>query len=221
MQEIGDLAIRVGVIDDHGVVRAGLRALINSEADLCLVGDAADGSQALELVKHRAPDVLILDIDMPGPDPVQLVGSICHTDPACKVVLYSAFPEQQYAPTLQAVGARGFVDKAAPVSELLEAIRAVADGGTVFSSVTLNSGSEKSAVAPAAPLAFTAREFQIFLKLAAGQLNMNVAADLGISTQTVSIYRGRVLKKLGLKTNMELTRYAIENGFLKGTVADF
>lgn len=211
--------IRVGVADHHAAVLAGLEAVFSIHPDIYLAGKAADGDEALQLVKSRELDVLVLDLSMLGADREKVLMRLNKIAPDCRVVIYSAFSEQQFAPTLYRVGAKAFVDKATPVQELLSAIRVVATGGNVFSSgvESLLMNLEAEAILPITPVAFTNREFQIFLKLAAGRGPSEVARELNVSIQTVSVYRSKILKRLGFTSVSDLTRYAIENGFLQGS----
>jgi two-component system, NarL family, invasion response regulator UvrY len=208
--------IRIGIVDDYSVVRAGLERLFSRYADLSVVASAGDGREALELVLAHELDVLILDIAMPGESAVDVLERIVSSAPQVKVLIFSGYPEQQYALPMIRLGAHAYVDKASPLPDIVEAVRVVASGRTYFSAnvhALMSEAAGKNAVADASP-GLTAREFQIFLRLAAGETVTEIAAALSLSDVTISSHRSRLLQKLKLSTNSHLTRYAIENHYL-------
>jgi two-component system invasion response regulator UvrY len=148
---------------------------------------------------------------------VDVLERIVASAPGLTVVIFSAYPERQYALPMIRLGARAYVDKAAPVLDIVKAVRAVASGRTFFSArvQALLSEAVSQDRGPAASTWLTAREFQIFLRLAAGETVSGIAAALSLSEVTISSHRSRVLQKLGLSTNSHLTRYAIEHHFLE------
>lgn len=208
--------IRIGIADDFGVVRAGLEKLFSRYDDLLVVAQVEDGLDALELVLAHEVDVLILDIAMPGQGAVDVLERIVMGAPEVKVLIFSGYPEQQYALPMIRLGARAYVDKAAPLATIVESVREVAAGRTSFSPRVRSLLAEAATadVASAADAGLTAREFQIFLRLAGGETVTEIAKALSLSDVTISSHRSRLLKKLKLSTNSHLTRYAIENHFL-------
>lgn len=216
--------IRVGIADDHVVVCAGLERLFANCPDLTLVGTAADGREALELVKSAALDVLVIDIAMPEHGAVDVMARMQTASPHTGIVVFSGFPERQFAPQLVRLGARGYVDKAAPLTRLLEAVRTVAAGGRFFAAPPQipkpAALPEEDADSPQADQdtadgsSLTSREFQIFLRLATGETVGNIAQALSLSEVTISTHRARILEKLALKSNAQITRYALENRFM-------
>jgi two-component system invasion response regulator UvrY len=208
--------IRVGVVDDYDIVRVGLEKLFMQQAQISLVATARDGLEALDLVVQHRPDVLVLDIAMPGCGAVDILEKLIAARPEVKVLIFTGYPEQRYALPLARLGASGYLDKAAPLEEIIRAVKAVAEGGTYFSPriESLIKRVELSRAPGGDSPNFTAREFQIFLRLAAGDTVRDIALALGLSDVTISSHRARLLRKLKLSSNSHLTRYAVENGFL-------
>ncbi len=207
--------IRVAVADDYSIVRAGLRSLLEHEPDMRLIASSNCGGSALELARTYPLDVLVLDIAMPGKGAIDVLESIHSIAPHVGVVIFSAYPERQFALPMVRLGARAYVDKACAPSELVNAIRAVAGGHTYFSDDVrslMAESAERGAGGGSADL--TPREFQIFLRLAAGETVSQIAAALSLSEVTISSHRARLLKKLHLSSNSHLTRYAVENHFM-------
>ena len=208
--------IRVGIVDDYDVVRAGLERLFARYDDLCVVAAAKNGLQALELVSHHELDVLILDISMPGHGAVDVLEQILSSQPDIKILIFTGYPEQRYALPMIRLGARGYVDKAAPLLDIVEAVRVVAAGRSYFSSQVreLMAEAVRPGAMPGEGVDLTAREFQIFLRLAAGETVTEIARALSLSDVTISSHRSRLLNKLKLSSNSHLTRFALENHFL-------
>ena len=207
--------IKVGIVDDYGVVRAGLERLLARYSDMRLVATADNGRDAVDMVATHKIDVLILDIAMPEESAVDVMERLVAAAPDVQILIFSGYPEQQYALPMIRLGARAYVDKASPLQEIVEAVRAVAAGRTHFSPrvhALLAAAAQGDNVE--AGLGLTAREFQIFLRLAAGETVTQIAAALSLSDVTISSHRSRLLKKLKLSTNSHLTRYAIENHFI-------
>lgn len=209
--------IRVGVADDHAIVRAALRRFLEEQGDLVVVGEAATGREAIDLVRKVPMDVLVLDISMPGQSGIDALAMIRAKAPQVGVLVLSGYAEDQYAPTLVRHGIRGFLNKECDPAEIVVAIRTIADGRRHFSSslgeLLLEQMDRSRARAPHELL--TDREFQVFLKLAAGQSAGEVAAALSLSVKTISTYRMRLLEKMELSTNSDLTYYALKHKLLQ------
>jgi two-component system invasion response regulator UvrY len=208
---------RVAVADDHELVRIGLKQIIEAQSDFSWVGDAATGREALEMLRNKPCDVLLLDLslpDMSGLDVLRRIKS--HHDTVATLVL-SAYPEKQYGLNVLRAGASGFVSKTAPPDELCRAIRAAVRGGRYVSpelaEVLVNGMQGISGEPPHAAL--SEREFQIFCKLAEGQSVTDIGAALFLSVKTVSTYRTRILEKMGMKSNADMTYYAIKNDLVQ------
>lgn len=207
--------IRVGIVDDHDVVRAGLERLFMSHPGFSVVATAGSAADALALARSRKPDILVLDIALRHESAMDVLGHMATAAPEMGTVIYSGYPEQQYALPLIRLGARAYVDKAAPLVELVRAIRAVAGGATYFSKpVQALLWASVNHAAASGIAGLTAREFQVFLRLASGQTVTEIAAALSLTDVTISSHRARLLQKLKLSSNSHLTRYAIDNHFL-------
>lgn len=210
------MPIRIGIADDFAVVRTGLEKLFARYADLQVVATADNGLDALALVRSHELDVLVLDVAMPGQSAVDVLERIVAEAPGVKVVIFSGYPEQQYALPMIRLGAWAYVDKASPLTAIVDTVREVAAGRTCFSPRVraLLAETAGADAASAVGAGLTSREFQIFLRLAAGETVTEIAHALSLSDVTISSHRSRLLKKLKLNTNSHLTRYAIENHFL-------
>jgi two-component system invasion response regulator UvrY len=210
--------IRVGIADDYGVVRAGLEQLFTAYPGFRVVATVANAQDALALALSRKLDVLVLDIVMGHENAVDVLEQIAASAPDMATVIYSGYPEQQFALPLIRLGARAYVDKCAPVIDLIKAVRAAATGATFFSEkvqAMLWRTIDQPGTSGASGIAgLTAREFQIFLRLASGQTVTQIASALSLSDVTVSSHRARLLQKLKLSSNSHLTRYAIDNHLL-------
>jgi two-component system response regulator NreC len=215
--------IRVLIVDDHAIVRAGLRMLINHQPDMDVVGEAGDGHEALCQAREANPDVLTLDLTMPGGGGLKILERLRQTCPQTRVLVLTMHEEPSYLRAVLAAGGSGYVAKSAVDGELLAAIRSVAQGRTF---VTINlSDSEThqvlgdratcTASAPRAPVQLLSPREQEALKLLAqGYTNQEVGTRLCLSVKTIETYRARIVDKLGLRSRADLTRYALEMGLL-------
>jgi len=207
--------IRIGIVDDHSVVRAGLERLFHSHPGFSVVATASNARDALALARSRKLDVMVLDVVLGQESAVDVLECTTAKAPDTATVVYTGYPEEQFALPLIRLGARAYVDKAAPVAELVEAVRTVAGGSTFFSKrvqAMLWASVDQRAASGIAGL--TAREFQVFLRLASGQTVTEIAKALSLTDVTISSHRARLLEKLQLSSNSHLTRYAIDNHFL-------
>ena len=205
--------IKVFLADDHSLVREGLLRIVRDEAMLQVVGEAADGFSLLEALTTTPVDVLLLDISMPGPGFLELMSRIRKRHPDVKVLVVSMHPEAHYAERALQAGAQGYVSKRQSVDELSRAIVRVHGGGTYLSASTVRSsvGARTSTEEGSVVQQLSSREFEILVSLAQGKGITQIAGSLSISPKTVSTYRLRVLQKLGLETNADLVRFAVEN----------
>jgi len=213
--------IRVVLADDQSLFRMGLRVLIEREADLALVGEAADGSTALEMIRRSRPDVALLDIRLPGLDGVQTLRAIV-ADPALtgtRVVMVTTFETDEYVFAALQAGASGFVLKDADPTDLIRAIRAAAAGEALLSPsvtrrlVTLFGRHLAGGIAPGPALeALTEREREIVAWVATGRSNDEIAAELFLSPATVRTHVGRAMLKLGARDRAQLVVFAIRAG---------
>jgi DNA-binding NarL/FixJ family response regulator len=210
------MSIRILIADDHAIVRAGLRQFIADEPDLEVVGEAGTGTQALSFIRSQPCDVVLLDISMPDLNGVDVLGQLKRIRPDLPVLILTAYPEEQYAVALLRAGASGFIRKESAPEELIGALRTVAQGRK-YVSASLGQLLLKDMEGSNRPVHATLseREFQIFRRLASGQSVSRIAAELFLSVKTVSTYRVRILEKMDMRTNADLTYYAIKNGLIE------
>ena len=214
----GDM-IRVAIVDDHALVRSGLRAFLSDQADLVVTAEGANGTEAVAIACSGVADLMLLDIAMPGANGIDALKRIRQRTPTLPVVVLSGFPETHYATAVMRSGAMGYLNKDCEPQEIIGAIRSVARGRRYVSPVLAELLAE--AVFCDEPdsrpphESFTERQLTIFLKLAQGCTVRQVSSDMNVSIKTVSTHRARVLEKLQLKTNSQLTYYAIKNGLIR------
>ncbi|MBX3637875.1 MAG: response regulator transcription factor [Rubrivivax sp.] len=208
--------IRVAIADDHAVVRAGLRQFLSEHEDLSVVADCADGRALMDVVRADGADVVLLDIAMPGQSGVDLLLAIKARAPALPVLMLSSYPEEHYATTLLRQGAAGYLGKDTDPEEIVRAIRLVAGGRRYITpAVAEQLAAGLGADDRPAHEKLSERELQVFLHLARGETVGQLAESLSLSVKTVSTYRSRVLEKMGLASNSELTYYALKHGLLQ------
>lgn len=207
-----DAVVRVGIVDDHAVVRAGLRNFLAEHEGLQIVGEAANGREAIDLVRTVHMDVLVLDLLMPGQSGIDAMAMIRAKAPDVGILVLSGYAEEQYAVAVLRHGASGYLSKECDPLEILQAVRTIASGRSYLSSgVTelLAQLHTKTSVQPHERL--SDREFQIFLKLAEGIPVGQIAGEVSLSPKTVSTYRTRLMEKMELSSNSELTYYAVKH----------
>jgi DNA-binding NarL/FixJ family response regulator len=206
--------IKVLLADDHSIVRAGLRRIVEESGDLEVIAEASDGREAIQRVRETSPDVAVIDISMPGLDGLEVISQIRSFYPDLPILVLTMHEEEQYVVRAIGAGAMGYLTKRSAPEQLVEAIRRVYKGRRYLT----NEAAESLAVHFAgrtqrASLLDTLsnRELQVLRGLAGGKTNREIADDYGISIKTVDTYRFRLLKKLNLRNNAELTRFAIQN----------
>jgi DNA-binding NarL/FixJ family response regulator len=205
--------IRILVADDHQIVRAGLARFISDQPDMKIVAEAASGDEVLALLDRVAPDVLLLDIAMPNKNGIDCLRSIRKTHPNLPVLILSGYPESSYAINSMRAGASGYLSKLAAPEEILRAIRMASLGRKYVSDASAGLlATELSHPRAELHAGLSEREFQVFIKLAQGQSITAIANELGLSAKTVTTYRVRLLQKLRLLTNADLTQYALRQG---------
>lgn len=213
--------IRVLVADDHAVLRTGLRLLIQTQNDMEVVGEAGSFTETLDAVRRTNPDVVSLDLEMPGGTGTKLIETLTREFPNVRLVVLTMHHDPTYFRLALAAGAAGFVMKKSADSELLTAIRTVAKGRT-YAQVELGGTppsrpvdhSAKQSAAATALDTLSEREREVFDLVARGHTNQAIADKLFLSVKTVESYRARLLAKLGLKNRAELTQFALELGIL-------
>jgi DNA-binding NarL/FixJ family response regulator len=206
--------IRVLLADDHSVVRDGLRRLVDGSGDMAVVAEAADGRDAIRKAREVAPDVSVVDISMPGVDGLEVVRQILSTHPNLRILILTMHEEEQYVVRAIGAGAKGYITKRAAAEQLLQAIRKVHSGGRYLgdsASEALAARLAKGSDAGSLLDILSDREIQVLRALALGRSNREIAEAYSLSIKTVDTYRSRLLKKLDLRNNAELTRFAIRN----------
>jgi two-component system invasion response regulator UvrY len=205
--------INVVLADDHAIVRHGLRQILLAQADLAVSGEAANHGEVMQIVRKVLPDVLVLDINMPGKNGIDTLKQIKQEFPRLPVLMLSMYPEDQYAVRALKAGASGYLTKMAAAEQLVDAIRLVARGRKYITPELAQSLAENldrdPDVAPHELL--SDREFQVLRLIASGRTLAQIGDDLALSPKTVSVYRARLLVKLQLASNAELTRYALNH----------
>lgn len=210
--------IRVAIVDDHAIVRTGLRQFLSEHVDLRVTGEASNGREALELARQGEIDVMLLDLSMPDQSGVDALAAIKARFPDLAVLILSGFPEAHYATTMLRNGASGYLNKECDPEEIANAIRTVARGRRYISAAVgelLADGVGSGQSDQPLHQSLSERELQVFLRLAKGETVGHIAESMFLSVKTVSTYRTRVLDKLKLQTNSELTYYALKNGLIQ------
>jgi two-component system, NarL family, invasion response regulator UvrY len=207
---------QVLIVDDHAIVRAGLKSLLNDQADMVVAGEAASAAEARTLVGVCPFDVLVLDLSLSGESGWELLKLVKSKQPRISVLILSAFREDQFALQALKSGADGFLNKESAPELLLTAIRRVAAGGKYVSTTLAERfarslGGEEN---PSPHETLSEKEFTILKRIACGNSLVAIADELHISPKTVTTHRARILQKLGLENNAGLTRYVLEKGLL-------
>jgi DNA-binding NarL/FixJ family response regulator len=208
--------IRVVVADDHAIVRRGLRQILGETADILVVGEASNAAEVRRLVQDERCDVVVLDVAIPGGTGIDLIADVHRIRPRTPVLILTMHSEDQYAVRAVRAGAAGFLTKESAPERLVEAIRKLAGGGRYLSdAVAERLATFVAADGKGAPHdALSNREFEILKLIASGRTVSQIADGLALSVKTVSTHRARLLKKMRMKTNAELTHYAVKAGLL-------
>jgi DNA-binding NarL/FixJ family response regulator len=216
--------IRVLLVDDQSLLRMGFRLILEAEPDMEVVGEAGDGASGVSMASALHPDVVLMDVRMPGMDGIQATASIIEAGPASKVLILTTFDLDQYVFAGLKAGASGFMLKDAPPAELLAAIRTVAGGDAVLAPTTTRRLIDQFARLLPDPVKqqdrdavlskLTDRERTVFAELAAGRSNREIATELHLSEGTVKIHVGRILTKLGLRDRVQAVVLAYESGLI-------
>lgn len=210
---------RVFVADDHVVLRDGVKALINAEPDLCVVGEAGDGVTVLEKCSELQPDVIVLDITMPGMNGVDVTKQLCNLCPRSRTLVLTVHESSAYLRQMLEAGVSGYVIKRSPAQELIHGIRSVAAGGTYIDpqvaeklAIGLRMGKKQSD--KALDVALSERETDVLKMIAQGHSSKEIAHTLNIGNKSVDTYKLRAMQKLGLQSRSDVVRYAMSQGWL-------
>lgn len=208
--------IRIIIADDHEIVRAGLRQIIADDHDLQVAGEAADGQALLELVRREQYDIVLLDMSMPGRSGLEILKQLRQEKPALPVLILSMHPEEQYAIRAIRAGAAGYLTKDTAAERLVDAIHRVHSGGKYISATLAERLADTVADARERPPHeyLTDREFQVVRMIASGKTITEIGRELFLSVKTVSTYRQRILTKMKMRSNAELTHYMISSHLL-------
>jgi two-component system, NarL family, invasion response regulator UvrY len=208
--------IRMLVVDDHLVVREGVKRIVAETPDMCVVGEASDVPEALACLATGEVDVVLLDLALPERKGLEVLQCLKHTHPKVPVLVFSAYAEEQYAVRTLKAGAAGYLTKACLPGELVHAVRKVVQGGRYASAslaeylvLALTEETEQPLHA-----CLSDREYQVFCLLATGKTVTAIAAELALSAKTISTYRARILDKMHLHTTGELIHYSIRHGHM-------
>lgn len=218
-------AIRVLVVDDHAIVRQGIRQVLETAEGFAVVAEAGDGAAAVEAARAHAPHVVVLDVSLPGDTGLEVARRIKNALPATRVLMLSVYDNTEYVLEAVRAGADGYLLKDSSPAELRDAIRAVHAGESAFSAVAarqLSAGLRQEAQRREQEdrlAQLTAREREVLRHIVRGRTNKEAAAALGISHRTVETHRENILRKLGVRSVAELTRLAIEAGLLPRDVS--
>ena len=210
--------IKILLADDHSIVRAGLRRIVEESGDMEVIAEAADGREAIQKVHKKVPDVAVIDISMPGLDGLEVVSQLRTYYPKLPILILTMHEEGQYVVRAIEAGAMGYITKQSAPEQLVKAIRKVHAGGRYLT----DDAAEALALSVArrmhgrSPLdSLSMRELQVLRRLALGHTNREIAKAYSISIKTVDTYRFRLLKKLNLRNNAELSRFAIQNRLIE------
>jgi DNA-binding NarL/FixJ family response regulator len=215
--------IRVLIADDHAIIREGLTLLLNSQPDLQVVGEAENGIETFRLSEDLHPDVVVMDVSMPGLGGAQTTRRLKEMQPDVRVLALSAHEDEVYVRQLLTVGAAGYVLKRTAADELVKAIRAVANGGTYldpFVAGKVMSGYINRDSAEKDSSKLSRRETDVLQMMAHGHTNKEIAEQLCVSVKTVETYKSRFCEKLQLKSRADIVRYAISQGWIQGPATE-
>ena len=208
--------IRILIADDHAIVRRGLKHIVSEQPDMTVVGEAENARQVLDLVRTGEWDVIVLDINMPGRSGLEVLRELRREHPKLPVLVLSVHPEDQYGVRVLKAGAAGYLTKDSAPDELVQAIRKVHRGGKYVSASLAEVLAFELETETDQPRhkSLSDREYQVMTMIASGKTVGEIGEELSLSVKTISTYRARVLGKMKMRTNAELTHYAIQNQLL-------
>lgn len=211
--------IRVLIAEDHETVREGLKLILRSQSDIEVVADVGDGRQALDLTQQLLPDVVLMDISMPGLNGLKATGKLKECCPQVQVVALTRHKDDGYLKQVLRAGASGYVLKQSPPEELVHAIRAVASGGKYLDAAVagrvMGSFVGRQSVVTNRPVDLSDRESEVLRLIAWGHSNKEIAFRLDLSVKTVEVHKANAMKKLGMASRIDIVRYAVLQGWLQ------
>ena len=211
------MSIKVLLVDDHAIIREGLRSLLEKQPDIEVVADADDGRRAIELVRELSPDVVIMDVTMPRLGGIEATRQITGEFPAVKVIALSIHSRRRFVADMLSAGASGYILKECLFDELVQAIRAVSEGGRYLSpritDVVVDDYVKRLSSGDESPLrSLTGREREVLQLVAEGKSTKEISMELHVSTKTIEANRRQIMEKLDIQSVAELTKYAIREG---------
>lgn len=209
--------VRILLVDDHELFRAGIRSILDQKSDYDVVAEAGNGEEAIDLCEKKKPEVVLMDVNMPGIGGIEATRRITHQYPDIHVIAVTALSDDPFPEQLLDAGAKGYLSKGCPAEEMFAAIKNVCEGKHYLSSEVakklslsrFNSSDETSSLKLLSP-----REMQVMRMIAQGQNNQEISDTLFLSPKTISTYRHRLFEKLDVNNDVELTRYAIKHGVI-------
>ena len=208
--------IRILLADDHAVVRQGFKMILAAQSDMEIVGEAANGREAVELAQQLSPDVVVMDVSMPELNGIEATRRLASSVPHARVVALSMHKDSVYVREILRAGARGYLLKDSGAADLVAAIRAVASGESYLSPAVSNAVLDDYRRIATNPIdLLTSREREVLQLLAEGKTNKEIAGVLNLSVYTVDAHRGRIMEKLNLHSIGELVRFAVRNGLIE------
>ncbi len=208
--------IRILLADDHAVVRQGFKMILDAQADMEIVGEAANGRQAVDLAEQLRPDVVVMDVSMPELNGIEATRRLASSLPHARVIALSMHKDSVYVREILRAGARGYLLKDSGAADLVAAIRAVASGESYLSPAVSNAVLDDYRRHATNPIdLLTSREREVLQLLAEGKTNKEIAGLLNLSVYTVEAHRGRILEKLNLHSIGELVRFAVRSGLIE------
>ena len=213
------MPIQILIADDHGVLRAGLRTLLNAEPNLEVIAEASDGNDVLRLASELRPDIVLLDISMPGPGGIEVTRRLKEALPELRVLILTAHEDESLLREAVQAGAAGYIIKRAVESELINAIHAVWRGDLYVHPAMTRALLKETSLFPSMPEpsveSLTPREIEVLRLIAKGYTNGQIAKELSLSVRTVESHRANLMGKLELRSRVELVRYAMEHGLFE------
>ena len=213
------MPIQILIADDHGVLRAGLRTLLNAEPDLEVIAEASEGNDVLRLASELRPDIVLLDISMPGPGGIEVTRRLKEALPELRVLILTAHEDESLLREAVQAGAAGYIIKRAVESELINAIHSVWRGDLYVHPAMTRALLKETSLFPAIPEpsveSLTPREIEVLRLIAKGYTNGQIAKELSLSVRTVESHRANLMGKLELRSRVELVRYAMEHGLFE------
>ena len=208
---------KVLIADDHKILRDGLKRILDDTDDFIVAGEAGSSREVLKKIRKESYDVLLLDISMPGISGMEIIKDVKSESPGCAILILSTFPEEQYAIRALRAGASGYLTKESATDSLIDAIKKVSSGSRYLSAsmaerIAFDLGGDTKMVGHEK---LSDREYQVMCMIASGKPVSKIADELSLSVKTISTNRSRLLKKMDMKNNAEITHYAIKSGLVE------